>query len=124
MPGSTARANRKAPRSVTANSRSQSAGAQSSSVDFAVKAALLTSTSMAPNRATASATEAATAASSVTEPALAAACPPACTIAATLRPAAAASMSVTSTAAPSAARRSAVARPMPSPPPVTIAVLP
>ena len=50
--------------------------------------------------------------------------PPTAAIAATTACAGSAAMSATVTAAPSDASRSAVARPIPEPPPVTIATLP
>src|SRR5262245_47026346 len=50
--------------------------------------------------------------------------PPACSISATTSAALASCTSATHTAAPSRARRSAVARPMPDAPPVTTAALP
>src|SRR5438132_7421769 len=88
-------------------------------------AALLTSASMRPKRATVSSTIAATARGSVTSAICTAALPPACSIIATVSSACARELlAFTMTAAPPAASERAIARPMLRAPPVTSATFP
>ena len=87
-------------------------------------AALLTSTSIGPCAATAAATMPSTADLDATSATTATAVPPAAVIASTTSSARAGSTSFTATLAPSAANRSATARPMPWPAPVTSTLCP
>ena len=87
-------------------------------------AALLWSSCTEPYRSTAAATMAATDASSLTSASWAEAVPPRAVIRSTVSAAPSGLMSATTTRTPSVASRSALARPMPEPDPVTIATLP
>src|SRR3954471_19899453 len=121
-----ARHSRNGPRRLTAIIASQSSGSVSSSglECGPARAALLTSTSSAPQRCTARATSAWQSDSSETSAATYSASPPSAAMTASVgSPPVSGSRrtSATRTTRPSAARRRAIARPMPDAPPVTIA---
>jgi len=115
---------KKAPSRSTWSTRSQSSSVCSSSGLKVIRPALLTSTSQRPNRSTVPRTVAATSGSFDTSHVLAqTAAPPAPTCFAAAS-ACAAETSAMTTVAPSVPRRTAVASPMPLPPPVTMATFP
>src|SRR5438445_4289318 len=115
----------KAASSVLEMTRRQSSSVICSKGASMRTAALLTSASMRPKRATVSSTIAATARGSVTSAMCTAALPPACSIIATVSSACAREVfAFTITAAPPAASARAMARPMLRAPPVTSATFP
>src|SRR6266850_2491001 len=115
----------KTPRTLTANTRSKSASVASSTFIGMTVPALFTSTSSRPKVVTVLSTAFLTASASAASAWIATAFPPARSIALTTDAAASAPLEyVTATLAPSAARRFAIAAPMPREPPVTSATLP
>src|SRR3954453_4192004 len=121
-----ARQSRKGPRRLTAIIESQSSGSVSTSglECGPARTALLTSPSSAPQRCTARATSASQWSARATSAATYSASPPSAAMSASVGSppvTGAARSSATSTTKPSAARRRAMARPMPDAPPVTIA---
>src|SRR5262245_7503218 len=113
------------PVSVTPSARSQSSRRISvSRRKPAPRAALFAAQCRAPKASTVARTIASTCASSATSARTQIARPPAASTSRTVSSPPAASTSATVTAAPSRAKPSAVARPMPAPPPVTSATLP
>jgi hypothetical protein len=110
-------------RTLTAITRSQSSTLSSTAVPGRSVPALLNSTSSRPNCSTVLATMASTEAASATSTSMATAWPPPSLMAATVSSALRRRTSATATAAPSAAKRIALAAPMPEPAPVTIAIL-
>src|SRR3954447_7261481 len=121
-----ARQSRNGPRRLTAIIASQSSGwVSTSGLECGpARTALLTSTSSAPQRCTARATSASQWSARATSAATYSASPPSAAMSASVgSPPVSGSRrtSATSTAKPSAARRRAMARPMPDAPPVTIA---
>src|SRR6202795_439864 len=113
------------PRRVMSITRSISSSVVSSNVFGKAVPALLTSTSSRPNVATVFSTALLTASASAASAWIATAFPPSCSIALTTAEAALASFAyVIATFAPSAARRLAMAAPMPREPPVMSAIFP
>lgn len=86
--------------------------------------ALFTATSSVPNASAAASTRAWASAASDTSPVTASALPPRSSISRTVSSSGSLRRPATTTRAPSSAKASAIARPMPEPAPVTRAVLP
>jgi hypothetical protein len=124
MCGSAARVSRNGAVRLTRMTRSHSASDTSAAADIpSMMPALFTSTSSPPKVSTAAATTCSTTAGSLRSPVTATAVPPAASISATTALAVSALTSATTTLAPSPANRSAAARPMPEPAPVTTTLL-
>src|SRR5262245_46136812 len=109
---------------LSARSRRQRASSVASIGVGIAPPALLWKTSSRPKASSAASARASAVSGRVTSPGAGRARPPTASISPTTRFAAAGSTSFTTTAAPSAAKRSAVARPIPEPAPVTTAALP
>ena len=119
MPGRTAREQRNEPLSATETSVSHCSSSRSRRSLSVAFAALLTRTSTGPNRRRVSRAIASTSPPSATFVFTARAVPPASEISPATSLAASSATSATTTAAPSVAKRCAMCRPSPEPPPVT-----
>src|SRR6185503_6617621 len=118
-------AQRNAPVTFTASVRSQSARSMSTTRSVGPPTpALLTRMSSPPSSASVAATTDFTAASSATSASAVATRPPALRISAAVASSVSRRVAASITAAPSETKRSAIARPMPRPPPVMSATLP
>src|SRR5262245_31147860 len=124
MRGATVLVSTKAPTRLMRNTSAKSAAEISRRGERSRTAAEFTSTSTPPNSARAAPISRATSASLPTSPLTACAVPPALLIAATVSARGSGRRPKITTFAPSLAKSSAVARPMPVPPPATMATLP
>ena len=122
MPGTTAWQRRNAPRTITSMHSNQASASTSQSRPAGPGVpALFTRIVMGPSRRAVSSTAARIPAASLTSSGIAIARPPALAISAAVSSISCCVRANTPTEAPSAARASAMARPIPRPPPVTIA---
>src|SRR5712692_2421953 len=115
---------RKAPRRFVARMRSQPSSSISRNARSSAMPALLTSTSIRSQRSSAAATAPSTAAASLTSAECVHALPPAAAISCAAWSSGSRRRPISITSAPSAANRSAIARPIPCPAPVTTTVRP